>query len=151
MAKDHIELENRVRKILLDSPYAILATVGDNAEPYARWMSPIFATGSLERFHTLAAPASRKIAHIRANEKVSWVFHTPQFDEVVTVHGRASVDDDPLLRAEIWESMPDKQRSFILRNDENLEFVIIRTEVETLEYLRPKEGQTTPVVISPRQ
>ena len=149
MAKDTVELENRVRKILLETPYAILATVGDDSSPHVRWMSPIFAGGSLKVFHTLAAPQSRKIAQIQANGKVSWVFSSPQFEEVVTLHGTALVADDPLLRAEVWEAMPDKQRAYILRNDENLEFVIIRTEVETVEYLRPKEGQTAPDILKP--
>ena len=118
------DTQNRVRKILLECPFAVLATVGEDSLPYVRWMSPIFAAGSLKEFHVLAAPHSRKIAQIKRNSRVSWVFSTPSYGEVVTLHGTASVEDDPLLRARIWESMPEKQRAFILENDENLDGLI---------------------------
>jgi len=147
MASDKVDLENRVRRILLESPFAVLTTVGEEGRPYARWMSPIFVTGDLKEFHTLAAPLSRKIAHIRKNAQVTWLFTTPLFDEVVMLYGDAVVEEDPLLRAEIWEAMPDKQRAFILRNDENLQFAIIRTQVHTIEYMRPRQGETTPKVL----
>jgi general stress protein 26 len=148
MANDNVELENRVRKILLETPYAILTTVSEDSKPHARWMSPIFATGSLKEFHALAAPRSRKVAHIRTRPEVNWVFTSPQFNDIVNLYGTATVEEDPVLRALIWEHMEDKQRAFILRNDENLEFVIIQTQVQTVEYLRPRTGETTPNVLN---
>jgi general stress protein 26 len=149
MSTADIETQNRIRKILLESPFAVLGTIGENSQPHARWMSPIFAGGSLKEFHALAAPHSRKVAQLQANANVCWVFSTPAYDEVVTLYGTASIETDPILRACIWENMPDKQRAFILRSDENLEFSLVRTEVHTIEYLRPQTGETHPVTFSP--
>ncbi len=149
MAAANVDIVNRVRRILIDAPFAVLSTVGEDSTPFTRWMSPIFATGDLKEFHALAAPRSRKIEHLRTNPRVTWVFSSPDFEDVVTIHGKAFVDEDPALRAEIWERMPEKQRSFILRNDENLQFAIIRTDVERVEHLRPREGQTEPTTFAP--
>lgn len=149
LSDDTVALRNRIRKVLLECPFAVLTTVGDGPAPFARWMTPVFAAGSLKEFHALACPRSRKLDQIRANPSVAWVFASPQFEDVVTIHGAAEVDDDPLVRAEIWESLPDKRRAFILASDENLEFLIIRTVVERIEYLRPRSGETTPRTLEP--
>ena len=149
MAAETVEIENRVRRILLESPFAVLTTVDEEGRPHARWMSPIFASGSIKVFHSLAAPRSRKVAHLEKNPNVSWLFTGPAFDEVVALHGTALAESDPLLRAEIWEAMPEKQRAFILKNDDNLDFAIIVTEVRSVEYSRPRRGETVPKVLMP--
>jgi general stress protein 26 len=149
MVDDMVLLKNRIRAILIETPFAVLSTASSDGRPYVRWMTPIFATGDLKTFHTLAAPHSRKIEHIHGNPRVSWVFATADHGEVVTIHGTARIDDDPMLRAHVWESMPQKQRSFILQSDENLSFLIITTQVESLEYLLPRKGQTVPIVVKP--
>lgn len=149
MSTREIEIANRVRRILVDSPFAVLSTVGEGSEPFARWMTPVFARGDLKEFHALAAPRSRKVEHIKKNPRVAWVFSTPAWDEVVTLHGTASIEDDPGLRAEVWERMPEKHRAFILNDDANLCCVVIATRVERIEYLRPLEGQTVPVPLAP--
>lgn len=149
MAEDPVALKSSIQKILLETPFAILATVGDDGRPYARWMSPIFASGNLDRVLTLAAPQSRKVAHIRKTPEVSWVFHSPAFDEVITLHGHAEVDQDPMLRGQVWEAMTDKHRTFMLKNDDNLAFVVVITWVERIEHLRARLGQTKPTVLKP--
>jgi hypothetical protein len=78
---------------------------------------------------------------------VSWLFNSPGFEEVVTLHGVATVEDSPLLRAGIWEAMANKVRAFILKSDENLQFVIIQTRVERAEFLLPRSGETKPQVL----
>jgi general stress protein 26 len=147
MAIDKIELENRVRRVVLESAFAVLSTVGPDGKPYARWMSPIFARGDPRELSTLAAPASRKVQHIRQNPAVSWLFSSAAFEEVVTLHGRATVEDSPHLRAEIWEAMANKTRAFILKSDDNLQFLIIQTRVQRVEYLLPRAGETKPQVL----
>jgi len=149
MVEENTDLKNHVSRVLLETPFAILCTVSEDGKPFARWMSPIFATGNLKEVHTLAAPSSRKVAHIKKNPSVSWVFNTPSFDEVIILRGKAVLEQDAFVRAQIWEAMPDKQRTFILENDENLTFQVIRTFVETVEYLKPRAGQTVPLILIP--
>jgi general stress protein 26 len=149
MAEDTVELKIHISKVLLDIPFAILSTVGEGQAPFTRWMSPIFLAGSLKAVYALVAPRSRKVAQIRENPTVTWVFNTPAFDEVITLRGTAEILDDAMLRTEIWEALPDKTRSFILNNDENLAFAILRTDVRAVEYVRPRAGQTKPIVFEP--
>ncbi len=149
MDEDEVELKIRISKVLLDIPFATLSTVGEGPAPFTRWMSPIFLAGSLKAVYSLVAPRSRKVAQIRANPNVTWVFNTPDFDEVITLRGTAQILDDAMLRAEIWEALPDKTRSFILNNDENLGFAILRTAVRSVEYSRPRAGQTEPILRDP--
>jgi general stress protein 26 len=147
MAEDKVELQIHISKVLLDIPFATLSTVGEGQVPFTRWMSPIFLGGDWKAVYALVAPRSRKVAQVRANPSVTWVFNTPTFDEVITLRGTAEIVDDAMLRAEIWEALPDKTRSFILMNDENLAFSILRTKVRSVEYVRPRVGQTKPIVV----
>lgn len=149
MAEDTVALKIHISKVLQEIPFAVLSTVGEGQAPFTRWMSPIFLAGSMKAVYALVAPESRKVAQIRANSSVTWVFNTPAFDEVITLRGTAEIIDDAMLRVEIWEALPDKTRAFILNNDENLSFAILRTEVRSIEYSRPRAGQTTPTVLVP--
>jgi len=102
--------------------------------------------GSLREFHALAAPRSRKLDQIRKNPKVAWVFNSPGFEDVITIHGTAPSIDDPMLRSRSGRACPEAA-GVILLSDENLEFVIIRTG-GGIEHLKPRRGQTTPTVVS---
>jgi general stress protein 26 len=115
-----------------------LATVDRDGQPHVRWM----ATLSLKEFpylYALTSPNSRKVEHIRANPKVSWMFTTEGSTMVINLFGTAKVVTDKGAINRIWEVIENKSNAFFLNLDTAAEGVaVIETLIENIECVVPR-------------
>lgn len=144
---DPASLQARVSRLLNHSPFAVLTTVGSDSRPHARWMTPVLVTGNLDEVDCLVLPGSRKMRHVLDNPHVTWLYQSPSFDEVVTVHGQAWVEKDLGYRSLVWDRMPEKQRVLFFRSPEPTGFEVLRTRVERIEYIQPLSGELKPTLV----
>jgi general stress protein 26 len=116
----------------------VLATVGRNGAPHLRWMSTV----SLQEFphlYALSSPASRKIAHIRENPHVSWMFTAEMSSLVVNLSGTAQVVTEKSEINRIWRLIENKTNAFFLSLDTKSDGVaVIDTVIEDVECIVPR-------------
>lgn len=124
-----------------------LTTVDENAVPHTRWMGAATGGDGLALLYTLTGRSTRKIQHIENNPHICWVFSSPHFSEVITLMGTARVLDAPVVQQQVWDRLADCAKAYgmnALSNTENLEFLVIESSVNSLEYLNPGAGITRP-------
>lgn len=144
---DRTTLKERVSRLVNHSPFAVLSTVGGDGRPYCRWMSPVLVTGNLNEVDSLVLRGSRKIQQIVENPQVTWLFQSPGFDEVVSLHGEAWVDADPGYKSLVWDRMPDRHRTLFFRAKDYTGFEVLRTRIEEIEYIQPLAGEFKPEIL----
>ena len=136
--KIHAEHAIRLAKQLANgSRPGALATVDHDGRPHIRWM----ATLSLCEFphlYSLTSPKSRKVEHIRANPKVSWMFTTEGSTMVVNMWGTATIVTDKTAVNRIWEMVEDKSNAFFLTLDATDGVTVIDTLIEDIECVVPR-------------
>lgn len=131
-----------------------LSTVDEQGTPHARWMAGVPVGNGLGRLISVTARGSRKLDHLMANPRVCWLFSDPHDDEVVTLTGTMQILEDPTLAEPAWRQLERAARQYamnLLSESENLWFVGLETQVETIEYMHPSQGLTHPVIYPVRQ
>jgi general stress protein 26 len=126
---------------------AILTTASPDGRPHATWMA---TTTSLDfrRLLTLTSPDSCKVANIRRNPHVEWLFTDPGMKQLVYLSGTATILDDIAAIKEAWRLIPDKERAFFLRFfNSGPGFAIVDTAIESVTYCVPEANRK--VTISP--
>lgn len=141
------EIVRRAKNLIAEAKVALLATCGLDGHPNARWMATHTLAGGIERFYTLTAPNSNKTREIAADPRVTWLLNRVNHTEVLKLHGVASVEDDPLLKAQIWDLVGKKTKQYFTIHDGQSEFVVLVTEVKAIEYFAPGEGIHKPIVV----
>ena len=81
----------------------VLMTVAADGTPHGRWMGASTQQG-LSRLYTLTAKGTRKFEHIRQNPRVSWMFTSADFGDVVTLAGSAVVHEGGTMVREAWDA-----------------------------------------------
>lgn len=116
----------------------VLATVDENGAPRLRWMETV----SLKEFphlYALTSPASRKVAHIRNNPRVSWMFTTESASMVVNLSGTATIVTDKAEICRVWRLIEDKSHAYFLNIDTAAEGVaVIDTQIEDIDCIVPR-------------
>lgn len=139
-------LENAL-KIITHAFVGALTTVDADGVPHSRWMGAATGNDGLARLYTLTGRGTRKIEHIQNNPHVTWLFTSPNYNEVITLMGTAKLLDSPVVQQGVWDRLADCARTYgmnALSNTENLEFIVVETTVTTMEYLNPSEGVARP-------
>ncbi|MCC7409124.1 MAG: pyridoxamine 5'-phosphate oxidase family protein [Phycisphaeraceae bacterium] len=124
-----------------DAFLGLLTTVDPDGLPHARWMGASSVTGGLREVYTLTGSSTRKIAHLHANPNVCWVFSAPDYSTVVTLQGRAEVLTSPNVAQAVWDRLVECARTWCmsaLSNQDNLEFITIKTHVDHIEIISPR-------------
>lgn len=138
-ARIHGEHVIRLARQLADGTRpGVLATVDGDGMPHLRWM----ATLSLREFphlYALTSPSSRKVEHIRANPKVSWMFTTEGSSMVINLSGTATIVSDKNEINRIWSVIDNKESAFFLSLDTEADGVsVIETMIEDVECVVPR-------------
>ena len=138
------ELLQRIRTLIHDSTggrgIGILTTASAERRPHATWMGTIAST-ALDRIITMTSPDSRKARNVLENPQVEWLFTDQTMTELVYLYGRARVLNDMDCIKTAWNQMPDKSRAYFLSRDGvGITFLIIETQVESIEYHIPREN-----------
>lgn len=126
-----------LERILDSSHAAILSTVDEDGRPYSRWMTPATLRGQAGALYTVTAPAFRKVDQIRKNSKVSWLVQSKALDEIIEVHGTATIIDHPTLKSDVLEAIGPNLTAFWRVNPNETELVVIETAIERIDYYKP--------------
>ena len=138
--EDSEDLLGLARSLINGHHPGILATVDPAGQPHLRWMSTL-AFGEFPVFYTLTAANARKVAHIRANPQVNWMFYNKDLSFILNLHGRAHILDDPAMLKQVWRSVEDKTHTYFLNEYSHRPgFVAIETQVDSVECTSPASG-----------
>lgn len=152
MLTDQEVLANCI-KVVNNNYVGMLTTVDAQGQPYSRWMSSSLAANGIQRLYTLAGRKSRKMDHIQTNPNVCWVFSDEGHRNVVTLYGQATISTSGGLMQEVWDHLMDAARVYVmasLGNAEDIEYAVIDTHVERIEFLSPKLKIFAPRTIEPQ-
>jgi general stress protein 26 len=105
---DDKEIIRRATAIVTETRAGLLATVGLDGAPDLRWMATHTLMGSLGTLYTITAPSSNKVQEIAKNPLVTWLFTRVNYNEIVKLHGTALLEDEPLLKSQIWDTVGRK-------------------------------------------
>lgn len=131
------EIVSTSRELTSGTAYGLLCTVDRRGCPRGRWMGCV-TEGAFDRLLSLTASASRKVAEIRAQPQVQWIFTSPDMARVVTFTGHARVVDHVEEVKSHWPKFPDKTRAYFLHGSlSGLGVAVIETTPETLEFSIP--------------
>ncbi|HEX4140179.1 MAG TPA: pyridoxamine 5'-phosphate oxidase family protein [Candidatus Methylacidiphilales bacterium] len=137
----HAEHVVRLARQLADGKRpGMLATVDSAGTPHMRWMQTL----SLDQFphlYALCSPSSRKVAQIRAQPRVSWIFTSETGNMVVHISGRAAILTEPAEVNRIWRLIEQKENAYFLDLKAGAEGVaVIDTLVDEIDCAVPKYG-----------
>jgi general stress protein 26 len=143
------EIMVRVEAILEAHGTGLLATVGDDGGPHARWLTPAVLRGRLGAIYALTGPRFSKVDQVRAHPRVEWMFQTPALDEIITVRGRINVVDNPSLRAEALEVIGPRLRVFWKLAHDERDLAVLETVIEEATRYLPMQGRKETVRFEP--
>jgi general stress protein 26 len=139
------ELLSRAIHVVNDHFVGMLTTVDAENVPHARWMGSSTAASGLSTLYTLTGRKTRKLAHLAANPNVCWVFSSPDYQDVVTLWGRAEVLEAPSTAQSVWDRLIDAARTYCMSTlEDDPQFVTLQTHVQRGEMLSPRLKLFTP-------
>jgi len=112
----------------------ILTTVSANGRPHATWMGSV-TTPDFVSLITLTGAHTNKVANIRANPFVEWMFTMPDRKTIIYFEGRAQVIADEEEKQRYLEVVPMKSRAFFMKHYRvGGEWCVIKTHLVTAIY-----------------
>lgn len=136
-----------VDRILDNAHTAVLSTTDSDGRPHSRWMTPTMLRGQVGALYAVTATDVRKTEHIRENDRVSWLIQSKSLDEIVEVHGKAAIIDNPTLKSDVLEAIGPHLTTFWKTNTDQADLVVIETAVERVDYLKPLKGEHASAVV----
>lgn len=134
------EILNITARILENTHAGILATTGEDCKPHATWMSPAFLKGRPGVIFTVTSPHSKKIANLKKNPHVEWMFQNPGLDKIVNIRGRINILNNPSITREVMEYLGQNLNIFWKANREAMDYVVLETIIEEASYCCPTRG-----------
>lgn len=135
-------------QLLGDTRAGLLTTIDLNGAPNVRWMATHTLLGSLDVMYTITSPTSNKAAEIAANPNVTWLFSRVNFTEIAKIRGKAFIEDDPLLKSQIWDAIGSRTWRYFTINKEDPTFAVLVTEFREIEYYAPGKQMFEPVRVT---
>ncbi|HHY82365.1 MAG TPA: pyridoxamine 5'-phosphate oxidase family protein [Clostridiales bacterium] len=137
---DRQKFMNILDEILDDSNAGVLSTIDQNRNIYTRWMTPVLLRGRIGVIFSVTSSNSNKVKQIQQHPEVTWMIQTRALDQIITIHGKASVLNEPSLTAEVLETVGDKLTMFWRINEDLKDFVVLETVIEKGVYYEPMKG-----------
>ena len=136
-----------VDRILDNAHTAILSTTDSEGRPYSRWMTPTTLRGQAGALYAVTATDVRKTEQIREHDRVSWLIQSKSLDEIVEVHGKATIIDNPTLKSDVLEAIGPHLTTFWKINTDQADLVVIETAIERIDYFKPVKGEHESAVV----
>jgi general stress protein 26 len=137
-ALPHAEIVHELRRLIRGGCRGVLATLDENGAACVRWMGSV-TLENLREMAALTAPGSHKLAHIRRDPRVQWVFLNDETVRTITLTGKARVITDVAEMKRHWSLIPDKGRAYFLFGDlHDAGFAVIETRIERIEVCDPR-------------
>lgn len=118
----------------------LLISQGQDSYPDSRWMTVTLLEREPHCLYSVSIAGTKKTQEITSQDKVSWSFQSPSLDRIVNVRGRASILDNPRLKAEILENLGSQLENFWKINPDPGKLVVIETYVKKATLYLPKEN-----------
>ena len=129
----------------------LFSTCDASGVPYSRVMGAAPVSEGLRKLYTLSGKQTRKLEHLAHQPEICWLFNSAHYAEVVTLHGQARVLDSPVVAQPVWDRLAECAQAYsmnALSNEDNLEFVVVETTVETIEFICPRMGIVQPQTVT---
>jgi general stress protein 26 len=138
LAADREAVLKAAREIVRKARYATFVTVGEDGQPQARIVD---ALGPDDDFVVWVGtnPASRKVAEIAKNPRVTLNFFEPSLPAFVTLIGSASVVTDAAVKAKHWK---DAWSPFFKSEHRGADFALVKFVPRRLEIVSEAHGFT---------
>jgi general stress protein 26 len=131
------QAKKRALEIVNAAEVFILSTVDARNRPQSRVMgAKLLGRGLTLYMETYADSA--KVKQIKRKPQAQALFPTQDYSEVVTLSGKASLDDSLAVRKKMWEENPASKDYFSNYDDPRL--AIIKFEPDELKYIGPDAG-----------
>ncbi|HUW41391.1 MAG TPA: pyridoxamine 5'-phosphate oxidase family protein [Rectinemataceae bacterium] len=137
-----------VISMLGQSKFGILTTIDEEGFPHSRWMTPTALGRTNGAIYAVTADNLAKARQVRANPKVAWGFQSRDLGAVACLRGLARLVVDPLLAAEVLESIGPNLGVFWRLSGDPRRLVVLETKVKqislfnsvTLEHFEAEAG-----------
>jgi general stress protein 26 len=139
------EVKRRLLAILgSDGFVCVLSTVDAEGRPQSRYMGALtLEKGKVVYMSTYSE--ARKVGQIRANPNVQILGSTEHFAEIVSVNGKAAIEESLPKKKAFWKAHPICATYF--PGPDAPEFTLIRIALESGEYTKAEESYA-PVQVS---
>ncbi|MCM3877311.1 MAG: pyridoxamine 5'-phosphate oxidase family protein [Thermoanaerobaculia bacterium] len=136
LAADRAAALNAAREVVQKARYATFITLGEDGQPQARIVD---ALGPDEDFVVWVAtnPATRKVAEIAKEPRVTMLFFDPAGPAYVTLVGSARLVTDPAVKAKRWKSA---WAPFYKDEHRGADFVLLAVVPRRLEIVSEAHG-----------
>jgi len=137
------------REIMSAAHFGSLVTIGEDGHPVARAMDPFPPEEDLTVWLGTHS-GSRKVAHIRANPRVTLYYFHPRATGYVTLIGTAELVTDPQEKARHWKSKWQGHYADGHRGEDYLLLRVRPLRLEVLSYphgLRAGKRNAGPVIL----
>ncbi len=124
------------REIMEQAHHCALITLGGDGQPQARAMDP-FPPAEDMTVWLATSSATRKVAQLRANSRVTLFYFDPKSQGYVTLLGRAELVRDPAEKAAHWK---EAWSSFYKDKSRGDDFVLIKVKPSRLEVVSYMRG-----------
>jgi general stress protein 26 len=104
-------LLQQAHQVITENAAGLFITQGPGGFPAARYCLGI-ANPSLTRFYMLTRASTRKLYELEVHPFCTWVFSSPDREDVVTVSGIARQLDSFLAADAQWDILLDKLKSY---------------------------------------
>jgi general stress protein 26 len=135
------EAAESIREMLLLALYnhreAVLTTVDGTGRPHAAWMGTI-TTPDFVHLITLTGVHTDKVANIRSNPLVEWMFTAPDRRTIIYFEGHAEVLVDEAMKNRYFQLVPEESRGFFMKHYRSGgEWCVIKTRIDSAVYCMP--------------
>lgn len=122
---------------LQDHREGVLTTVNPQGRPHATWMGSV-STPDFVHLITLTGAHTDKVANIRANPFVEWMFTSDDRKTIIYFEGRAEILMDEDEKQRYFQMVPEESRGFFLRHYRARgEWCVIKTHLDRAVYSMP--------------
>ena len=135
------ELIDRITFTLEDAKTGVLATTDMKGHPRMRWMSPLIFPSNHNVLYAVTSPHFAKTLQLEKHPDVEWMLQTRSLNEVIYLHGKINLIDNPSLKAKIIEAIGKRLHIFWKIENNETDFIILETIIDEGIYFLPMEGK----------
>jgi general stress protein 26 len=131
------QARKRALEIVNAADIFILSTVDARNRPQSRVMGAK-VVGPRMTVYLETYANSAKVKQIKKKPRAQLLFPTKDYSEVVTLSGKASIDDSVDIKKKMWQQNPASKDYFSGYDDPRL--ALIKFQPDELKYIGPEAG-----------
>lgn len=133
---DRTHLLKAAREVMAGARYCTFITLGADGHPQARIVDPFEPEADMTVWFA-TNPATRKVAEVRRDPRVTLLYFDSKGPAYVTLLGRASAVDDTVEKAKRWK---EEWTQFYRDRNRGADYLLIRVVPSRLEIVSYPHG-----------